>query len=117
MFFLHKLERRVTLHPSYFGKDMHSKLTEKLLKDVEGTCVGNYYIIAIMDTFDISEGRVLPGSGLAEFVIKYRAVVWRPFKGEVVRATQWTLTCASIRRWLAYGLTRLWTGGCDRQLR
>jgi DNA-directed RNA polymerase II subunit RPB7 len=88
MFFLHKLERRVTLHPSYFGKDMHSKLTEKLLKDVEGTCVGNYYIIAIMDTFDISEGRVLPGSGLAEFVIKYRAVVWRPFKGEVVRAIQ-----------------------------
>jgi DNA-directed RNA polymerase II subunit RPB7 len=38
-----------------------------------------------MDTFDVSEGRILPGSGLAEFIVGYRAVVWRPFKGEAVR--------------------------------
>jgi DNA-directed RNA polymerase II subunit RPB7 len=85
MFFLHNLERRVTLHPSYFGRNMHELVTSKLLKDVEGTCAGNYYIISIMDTFDVSEGRILPGSGLAEFIVGYRAVVWRPFKGEAVR--------------------------------
>lgn len=85
MFFLHNLERRVTLHPSYFGRNMHELVTTKLLKDVEGTCTGNYYIIAIMDTFDVSEGRILPGSGMSEFTVGYRAVVWRPFKGEVVR--------------------------------
>lgn len=84
MFFLYNLERRVTLHPSYFGKNMHELVTGKLLKDVEGTCTGSYYIITIMDTFDISEGRILPGSGLAEFTVGYRAVVWRPFKGETV---------------------------------
>lgn len=84
MFFLHKLERRVTLHPSYFGKNMHELVTGKLLKDVEGTCTGSYYIIAVMDTLIISEGRILPGSGLAEFTVQYRAVVWRPFKGETV---------------------------------
>jgi DNA-directed RNA polymerase subunit E'/Rpb7 len=84
MFFLHNLERRVTLHPSYFGRNMHELVTTKLVKDVEGTCAGDYYIIAIMDTFDVSEGRILPGSGLAEFTVGYRAVVWRPFKGEVV---------------------------------
>ena len=87
MFFLHNLERRVTLHPSYFGRNMHELVTTKLVKDVEGTCAGDYYIIAIMDTFDVSEGRILPGSGLAEFTVGYRAVVWRPFKGEVVRYT------------------------------
>ncbi|KAH8910709.1 hypothetical protein BR93DRAFT_285797 [Coniochaeta sp. PMI_546] len=86
MFFLHNLERRVTLHPSYFGRNMHDLVTSKLLKDVEGTCAGNYYIISIMDTFDVSEGRILPGSGLAEFIVGYRAVVWRPFKGEAVDA-------------------------------
>ncbi|KAI0165972.1 RNA polymerase Rpb7-like domain-containing protein [Xylariaceae sp. FL1272] len=86
MFFLYNLERRVTLHPSYFGKNMHELVTGKLLKDVEGTCTGSYYIISIMDTFDISEGRILPGSGLAEFTVGYRAVVWRPFKGETVDA-------------------------------
>ena len=85
MFFLYSLERQVTLHPSYFGRNMHELVTSKLLKDVEGTCAGNYYIISIMDTFKVSEGRILPGSGLAEFIVKYRAVVWRPFKGEAVR--------------------------------
>lgn len=85
MFFLYNLERQVTLHPSYFGRNMHELVTGKLLKDVEGTCTGRYYIITIMDTFNISEGRILPGSGLAEFTVGYRAVVWRPFKGETVR--------------------------------
>ncbi|KAF4122647.1 DNA-directed RNA polymerase II subunit RPB7 [Geosmithia morbida] len=84
MFFLYNMERRVTLHPSYFGRNMHDLVTSKLLKDVEGTCSGNYYIISIMDTFDISEGRILPGTGLAEFTVGYRAVVWRPFKGETL---------------------------------
>jgi DNA-directed RNA polymerase II subunit RPB7 len=63
---------------------MHELVTHKLLKDVEGTCTGRYYIITIMDTVNISEGRILPGSGLAEFNVNYRAVVWRPFKGETV---------------------------------
>jgi DNA-directed RNA polymerase II subunit RPB7 len=63
---------------------MHELVTGKLLKDVEGTCTGRYYIITVMDTFDVSEGRILPGSGLAEFTVRYRAVVWRPFKGETV---------------------------------
>jgi len=54
------------------------------MKDVEGTCTGRYYIISILDTFQISEGKILPGSGLAEFTVGYKAVVWRPFKGETV---------------------------------
>lgn len=85
MFFLHNLERQVTLHPSYFGKNMRDLVTQKLLSDVEGTCTGQYYIISVMDTFDVSEGRIIPGSGLAEFTVRYRAVVWRPFKNETVR--------------------------------
>lgn len=84
MFFLHNLERQVTLHPSYFGKNMRDLVTQKLLSDVEGTCTGQYYIISVMDTFDVSEGRIIPGSGLAEFTVRYRAVVWRPFKNETV---------------------------------
>lgn len=96
MFFLHNLTRHVTLHPSYFGRNMHELVTTKLLKDVEGTCAGNYFIITIMDTFDISAGRILPGSGLAEFTVGYRAVVWRPFKGETVglRLYALLLSCA-----------------------
>jgi len=92
MFFLYNLQREVTLHPSFFGKNMHELVTTRLLKDVEGTCTGQYYIITVMDTFDISEGRILPGSGLAEFTVGYRAVVWRPFKEETVDAIVTSVT-------------------------
>ncbi|KAI1043711.1 hypothetical protein LB505_003634 [Fusarium chuoi] len=85
MFFLYNLERKVTLHPSFMGRNMHDLVTAKLLKDVEGTCAGSYFIISIMDAFEISEGRILPGLGMAEFTVGYRAVVWRPFKGETLR--------------------------------
>jgi len=65
---------------------MQELVTRKLLSDVEGTCTGTYYIISIVDAFDISEARVLPGNGLSEFTVGYRAVVWRPFKGETIDA-------------------------------
>lgn len=84
MFFLHELERVITLPPSRFGPHVEECLRNKLLEDVEGTCTGQYYIVCVMDTYDISEGRVLPSSGVAEYTIHYRAVVWRPFKGETV---------------------------------
>ena len=84
MFFLHELERVITLHPSFFGPRVKEYLTNRLLEDVEGTCTGQYYIICVMDAYDISEGRVVPGSAVAEYTVHYRAVVWRPFKGETV---------------------------------
>ncbi|KAL2352344.1 putative DNA-directed RNA polymerase II, partial [Cryomyces antarcticus] len=74
----------ITLHPTYFNRDIHELLTNKLLQTVEGTNTGNYFIICVMDAYDISEGRVLPGSAHAEYTVHYRAVVWRPFKGETV---------------------------------
>jgi DNA-directed RNA polymerase II subunit RPB7 len=85
MFFSCELERTITLHPSFFGPRMQEYLHHKLIADVEGTCTGNYYIICVMNAYDISLGRILPGSGTAEFTVNYRAVVWRPFKGETVR--------------------------------
>lgn len=83
MFFLHEMERVVNLHPSYFDKDTHSYITRTLYQDVEGTNTGNFYIVCVVSVIDISEPRVLPGSGFAEFTIMFQAVVWRPFKGEV----------------------------------
>lgn len=83
MFFLHEMERVVVLHPSYFDKDTHKNVTEKVFRDAEGTINGTYYIVCVVSVIDISEPRVLPGSGFAEFTISFQAVVWRPFKDEV----------------------------------
>lgn len=33
---------------------------------------------------EISEPKVAPGTGMAMYTISYRAVVWQPFRGEVV---------------------------------
>jgi DNA-directed RNA polymerase II subunit RPB7 len=60
-------------------------LESKLYSDVEGTCSGQFgYIIAVVSTLDIGKGMVLSGSGQAEFITRYRAIVFKPFKGEVV---------------------------------
>ncbi|EGD85763.1 hypothetical protein H112_06685 [Trichophyton rubrum D6] len=86
MFFIHFLEHVLTLHPSFFGSHVKEYLSQKLLDDVEGICTGDYYIVCVMDMYDISEGKIIPGSGLAEYTIVYRAIVWKPFKGETVDA-------------------------------
>lgn len=81
------LSLTLTLHPSYYGPGMQQQLRNKLLTDVEGTCTGQFgYIVCVLDcmSIDIGRGRVIPTSGSAEFEVKYRAVVWKPFKGEVV---------------------------------
>ena len=60
-------------------------LESKLYSDVEGTCSGKFgYIIAVVSILDIGKGMVLSGSGQAEFITRYRAIVFKPFKGEVV---------------------------------
>jgi hypothetical protein len=60
-------------------------LERKLYSDVEGTCSGQYgYIIAVIDILEHGKGLVLSGSGQAEFVCRFRAIVFKPFKGEVM---------------------------------
>lgn len=60
-------------------------LHSKLYADVEGTCSGSFgYIIAVVSVLDIGKGMVLSGSGQAEFITRYRAIVFKPFKGQVV---------------------------------
>lgn len=64
---------------------MLQHLETKLYMDVEGTCVGAFgYIIAVVSILDVGKGMVLPNTGQAEFITRYRAIVFKPFKGEVV---------------------------------
>jgi len=64
---------------------MKSFLENKLYSDVEGTCSGAYgYIIAVIGITDHGKGMVMSGTGQAEFVCRYNAIVFKPFKNEVV---------------------------------
>ncbi|EDP42645.1 hypothetical protein MGL_2845 [Malassezia globosa CBS 7966] len=103
MFFLKTLDHRTELHPSFFGPSMIEFLNRKLRDDVEGTCSGVYvrtyksmrlmlilesqgYIIKVVSVLDVGQGKVMPGTGLAEFRSRYQAIVLKPFNGEVVDA-------------------------------
>ena len=82
------MHHTIRLQPAFFTQNFETYLTEKLYKDVEGTCTGRFgYVIAVLDTnetLEISQGKVIPSIGLAEFEVAYRAIVFKPFKGEVV---------------------------------
>lgn len=86
MWFIHRLEKVITLHPSYLGPRMREYIQQKLYNDVEGTCTGRFFIVAVMDGIDISPGKVLPGYGMSQFEVNYQAIVFKPFKGEVLDA-------------------------------
>lgn len=59
-------------------------LTTRQLENVEGTYQDNTSSSALWDAYEISQGRVLFNSGVAEHTIHYRAVLWRPCKVETV---------------------------------
>jgi DNA-directed RNA polymerase II subunit RPB7 len=73
------------LRPGLFAKEMTQYLKEKLYEETEGACNGEFYTICILDVTDISKGKVLPGTAEAMFTLSYRAIVWKPFRGETVR--------------------------------
>lgn len=84
MFFVKDLEHRIDLHPSFFTSEAEHYIRQKLYADVEGTNTGTMMIIAVISIDDISEPKIAPGTGFAQFNVGYRAIVWRPFRGEVV---------------------------------
>jgi DNA-directed RNA polymerase II subunit RPB7 len=77
----------MVLHPRYFGPQIRDVIREKLYRDVEGTCLGNYgYVITITCIDEIGAGVLYSEDGMARYVIRYKAIVFRPFKGEVLEA-------------------------------
>jgi DNA-directed RNA polymerase II subunit RPB7 len=84
MFFLKDEERVMTLHPSFFDQNIQFYLFNQLIRDVEGTIAGDYFVICVLDNHAVTEGKIIAGNGRAEFLMHYRAICWKPFKGEVV---------------------------------
>jgi len=87
MFYHVSLDHEVLLHPRYFGPSLLSVVKQKLFSEVEGTCSGKYgFVIAVTTIDSIGSGQILPGRGFVNYPIKYKAIVFRPIKGEVIEA-------------------------------
>lgn len=75
------------LHPRYFGPQLMETVKQKLYTEVEGTCTGKYgFVIAVTTIDNIGSGLIQPGQGFVVYPVKYKAIVFRPFKGEVLDA-------------------------------
>ncbi|KAG2374569.1 hypothetical protein C9374_010588 [Naegleria lovaniensis] len=88
MFFLVDLDKNIRLHPKFFGPELTRTLRARLQNDVEGQCTGRTgYIVSVTEITKIGQGKIGESSGYATFPINYKAVVFKPFKGEVCDAT------------------------------
>ena len=87
MFYHIALEKEILLHPRYFGPQLLETVKQKLFTEVEGNCTGKYgFVVAVTSIDNIGAGIILPSRGFVQYPIKYKAIVFRPFKGEVVDA-------------------------------
>ncbi|GAA5912345.1 DNA-directed RNA polymerase II subunit RPB7 [Sporobolomyces salmoneus] len=100
MFFLRELTQDLIMHPSYFNPSLSAYLKLSLRRQVEGSCSGRLgYIIAVTadnlgaeggeeNDDDDDEDKGMRGriaeDGQAVFRLRYQAIVYRPFRGEVV---------------------------------
>ncbi|KAF7186960.1 DNA-directed RNA polymerase II subunit rpb7 [Pseudocercospora fuligena] len=84
MFFVANRTREVVLHPSFFDSAAEQKIIAKLYDDMQGNIEGTEIVIQIIGVDQISEPVLVPGTGMAKYVLSYRAIIWRPFRGEVV---------------------------------
>jgi len=94
MFFHVELEKELILYPRSFGPDMKTKLRERLIQKVEGSCSGRHgFIITVTELLNIDKlkGQIREGAGLVTFPVRFMAVVFRPFKGEVLDAVVTTV--------------------------
>jgi len=81
------LEHDILLHPRYFGPTLLQTVKQKLFTEVEGTCSGTHgFIVAVTTIDNIGVGEIQPGRGFVVYPVKYKAIVFRPFKGEVLEA-------------------------------
>uniref|UniRef100_A0A5F4VT49 DNA-directed RNA polymerase subunit n=2 Tax=Callithrix jacchus TaxID=9483 RepID=A0A5F4VT49_CALJA len=80
-------EHKILVYPRYFGPNLLNTVKQKFFTEVEGTCTGKYgFVIAITTIDNIGAGVIQPGRGFLLYPVKYKAIVFRPFKSEVVDA-------------------------------
>ncbi|EOB15010.1 DNA-directed RNA polymerase II subunit RPB7 [Nosema bombycis CQ1] len=85
MFFVKDFTHKIHLSPSYLGPQIQSLIQDYLYRTVEGSCTESGYVIAVLEIDDVSEGIILL-DGLISFTVKYKALVLKTYKGEVLEA-------------------------------
>merc|ERR1712070_164464 len=84
-FFHVLLKRNVEMSPKDFHKKMRNNLVQQLIRSVEGTFHGDYgFIVCVTEVENIGKGKIRDDVPEVSFPVEYRAIVFRPFKNEVL---------------------------------
>lgn len=88
MFFLKTLTRELLLHPQFLGPSIEHVIRQKMIDEVEGTSLGkDGWCVCVLGIRpeDIGDGKISEEEiGMVSFHIKYTAILFRPFKNEVL---------------------------------
>ena len=83
------MTRTIMVHPQYLGPGLKSYVRDQLVVEVEGVSVDNAgFIIAVLSVDDggITRGLIDHLTGFVKYTIAYNALMFRPFKNEVMDA-------------------------------
>jgi DNA-directed RNA polymerase II subunit RPB7 len=81
----------------FFASNLQDHLLLRLHAEVEGTCSGRFgYIISVVEVVSVSKGVLKAATGHAEFDIMYKAIVFKPFKNQVVDGVVSTVNKVAI---------------------
>jgi DNA-directed RNA polymerase II subunit RPB7 len=87
MFFILNLKKNLQVTPEYLGKKLSTHLLALLKRAVEGSFNNRFgYLVKVLTVDKYGEGKVQDGSGDVMFQLSYKALVFMPYKGEVVDA-------------------------------
>mmetsp|Transcript_40501 Transcript_40501/g.101315 ORF Transcript_40501/g.101315 Transcript_40501/m.101315 type:complete len:175 (-) Transcript_40501:1623-2147(-) len=88
MFFITTLNQNIFISAQYFGENIKKKLVSTLLKTVEGSFAGPFGNIVIVTEIcnKWGQGKLIIGTPSAMYNITFKAITFRPFKGEVFDA-------------------------------
>ena len=85
MFFVMNLVKNLLITPDKLGPNLSNHIRELLKRTVEGSCNSRYgSIIAVLMIDAIGEGMVQDTSGDVLYPVKYKAIVFMPYVGEVI---------------------------------
>lgn len=97
MFFLKTLQHRVILPPQHFGPWLNEEVEKRLRKDVEGLCNGKFgFVVCVLSIENMSKGFIQDSYGGAAFDVEYKAIILKPFKGQVLDAIVGTINKMGI---------------------
>jgi DNA-directed RNA polymerase II subunit RPB7 len=85
MFFLKEMRKDILLKPEDMGPDWNAEIKKTLFDELNGQCLGKHgYVVAVLGVDKIIPGIIDNDTGSAHFTIKYKVMLLRPFRHEVI---------------------------------